>query len=462
MRLVKVLVLAALIGGCTAAPRGGLPAELRSADAQPPMASGPETPSATGPRVDHHQHLLSPTVAALLNEVEGGASFDPVPVPQEVAELLERRAAAWNNAAGLAQVYMDDAIVIEDGAPKYGRLAVSEYVSQRFGRPYQVTPVHYASGGATPRLVALYTRGAGDARTNVGLSFITLGRAPDGGWRIGSETLRFPAPEPMKALDANALIALMDEADIERAVVMSIAYLLESPLLPDLPDAAARLRAENDWTAAQIARHPARLVGFCGINPLTGQALDEMRRCKQLGLFGLKLHFGNSMVDMENEAHLARIKEVFATANQLRMPIATHLWSGAKEYGRRDAEIFLAEVLPEAPDVVVQVMHLAGAGPGWTDEALEVLANAVEANDARTRKLYFDVATVADSQTAAQLKLLAKRIRQIGPERILYGSDGAFGGRSSPDQEWGTFRGMVPLTDEEFAIIRDNQAPYLR
>ena len=77
-------------------------------------------------------------------------------------------------------------------------------------------------------------------------------------------------------------------------------------------------------------------------------------------------------------------------------------------------------------------------------------------------KLYFDVATVAGLQKHDQLELLAKRIRQIGPQRILYGSDAAFGGRSTPDREWGTFRGMVPLTDAEHAVIRDNVAPCLR
>ena len=75
------------------------------------------------------------------------------------------------------------------------------------------------------------------------------------------------------------------------------------------------------------------------------------------------------------------------------------------------------------------------------DEALAVLAAAVERGDPRAGKLYFDVATVADLQKHDQLEHLAKRIRQIGPQRILYGSDAAFGGRSTPDREWGTSAG---------------------
>lgn len=424
----------------------------------------PATPAATrlGPAVDHHQHLLSPAAADFLNEAEGRGALEPVQVPAEVADLLKRRAAHWNNAAALAQVYTEDAVLVEEW-PIVGREAAAEHVSSRFGRPYDVTPIAFAGEADSRTLVGMYTRGQGAERSNVGMTLMTLRRERAGNWRIAAETMKFPGPVPLRPVDAEALIKLLDEADIERAVIMSVAYFFESPLIPAARRSAAKLRAENDWTVAQIARHPGRLVGFCGINPLAEQALVEMQRCKQqLGMTGLKLHFGNSNVDVEKPADLARMKEIFATANRLGMPVATHLWSGNKNYGRRDAEIFLNEVLPQAPDVVVQIMHMAGAGPGWTDEALEVFAIAVEADDPRTANLYFDVATVADLQTPAQLELLAQRIRQIGPERILYGSDGSFAGRNTPNQEWGTFRGMVPLTDAEFAIIRENVAPYLR
>ena len=167
-------------------------------------------------------------------------------------------------------------------------------------------------------------------------------------------------------------------------------------------------------------------------------------------------------MDLSDSAHVARLQQAFAAANRLELPIVAHIATGNPAAGRRNAEVFLQAILPHAPDVVVQIAHLTGAGPGWDDEALEVFAKAIESKDPRTRNLYFDVTTVADLQRSDRLELLAKQIRQIGPERILFGSDGAFGGRKTPNEEWGTFRGMVPLTDAEFAIIRDNVAPYLR
>jgi predicted TIM-barrel fold metal-dependent hydrolase len=275
--------------------------------------------------------------------------------------------------------------------------------------------------------------------------------------------MRFPGPQEYKVAGSDALVRLLDEAKIARAVIMSSAYFFESPFLGGAyPEGSAMLRAENDWTAGEVSRHPTRLVAFCGVNPLTEQALAEVRRCKNhLGMVGIKLHFANSRVELENQEHLNQIKVLFAEANRLRMPVAAHLWTSGG-YRPKDSELFLQEVLPQAPDIVVQIMHMAGAGPGWTDPALEPFAIAAAANDPRMKNVYFDVATVADDQSPAQLELLAKRIRQIGPSRILYGSDGFFGGRASPKKEWGNFRGMVPLTDNEFAVIRDNVAPYLR
>lgn len=408
-----------------------------------------------GPRVDHHQHLLSPAVAAMI-----APPAPTIALPDDVRALLEQRTAAWNAPAQLAPLYAENAVVVDDRTV-VGRQAVSEHVGTRFGRPYAITPTAYSDFATTRQIAAIYTRGDGAQRTNVGATLITLVCSSDGAWLIASETMRFPGPDSIARIDANRLVAMLDEASIERAVVLSIAYLLDSPRRPETRDAAA-LRAENDWTAAEVARHPSRLIGFCSVNPLTPSAIAEIERCKRrLNAHGLKLHFANSRVDVSNADHLAQIQRLFARANALRLPIVAHLWTG-DAYGSRETEIFLNQILPHAPDVVVQIAHMAGAGPGWTDEALDVLARAVEASDPRTRQLYFDLATVATSQSADQLNLLARRIRQIGPSRILYGSDGSFGGNAAPNQSWGNFRGMTPLTDAEFAIIRDNVAPYLR
>ena len=93
---------------------------------------------------------------------------------------------------------------------------------------------------------------------------------------------------------------------------------------------------------------------------------------------------------------------------------------------------------------------------------LPSLSEAMAKADPRTKLLYFDAsgmsAQIAVPEEAARL---ATRMRQIGLERILFGSDGATGGNAPPREAWTAFRNL-PLTEAEFRAIALNVPPYLR
>jgi hypothetical protein len=55
----------------------------------------------------------------------------------------------------------------------------------------------------------------------------------------------------------------------------------------------------------------------------------------------------------------------------------------------------------------------------------------------------------------------AARIRQIGVERVLYGSDAAARPLAYPKAGWAAFRGL-PLSEAEFRVIANNTTPYMR
>jgi predicted TIM-barrel fold metal-dependent hydrolase len=275
---------------------------------------------------------------------------------------------------------------------------------------------------------------------------------------------RSAALSGLPVFDGRALLAQLDEAGIGRAVVLSIAYSYADDRR-NLPNARELVREENDWTASQVDGH--RLVGFCSVNPLTDYALEEIARCVRLpNMIGLKLHHGNSAVSLRNPAHVARLQGIFRLANRLRLPIVLHLRARTSQpWGAEDARIFLNEILPAAPDVVVQVAHLAGAGgyPADVDAAMGVLADAVAARDPRTRRLFFDLTSVATAETTqTEGATIARRIRQVGTNRVLFGADLAVGGNPTPAQAWSILRSKIPLTTAEFAGIAGNIAPYMR
>ena len=275
--------------------------------------------------------------------------------------------------------------------------------------------------------------------------------------------------EGVPEIDANALISLLDTAGIRRAAVLSVAYILGDPK-GTAADEYDKVKAENDWTSDQVARFPERLVGFCSVNPLKPYAFDELARCAKdprLRL-GLKLHFANSRVDYHNPEHVARLRKLFASANEYRMAIVAHMRTSISAkipYGAEEARIFLNQIVPAAPDVPIQIAHLAGAG-GYADplvdEALSVFVDAIEKSDPRTKNLYFDVTTVVLAKASAdQLTLIARRLRQLGLQRILYGSDAPAGGNLPPREGWAAF-GRLPLTEAELRTIARNVPSYMR
>jgi predicted TIM-barrel fold metal-dependent hydrolase len=137
---------------------------------------------------------------------------------------------------------------------------------------------------------------------------------------------------------------------------------------------------------------------------------------------GIKLHFGSSDVQTELPEHFEKVKKVFQAANAQRTAIIVHMRasiSKKRPYGPDQARAFL-ELLSFAPDIHVQVAHLASSGPSYMDP-----------------------------------------VRQIGVKRILYGSDAATGKNFPPRESWEAFR-QLKLSEKAIKTIAGNVAPYLR
>jgi len=270
-------------------------------------------------------------------------------------------------------------------------------------------------------------------------------------------------------INARDLVALLDSAGIERALVLSMAYTWGKASRAPVENEYEHVKAENDWTSQQVAQYPNRLRAFCSVNPLKPYALEELARCSKDPQLrnGLKLHFGNSDVDLDNPNDVAQVRKVFVAANGYRMAIVVHMHTSIdnrRKYGADEARVFLDELLPAVPDVPVQIAHLAGSGgyPATTDTALGVFTDAIAKRDGRMKNVWFDTTVVVRADTSQNdLERIATRIRQIGVERVLYGSDAATGPATYPKAGWAAFQ-RLPLTVAEFRAIANNIAPYMR
>lgn len=271
-------------------------------------------------------------------------------------------------------------------------------------------------------------------------------------------------------IGAADIVSLLDQAGTRRAAVLSVAYMLGSPKR-QIDNEYDKVRAENDWTLSETEKFPERLKTLCSVNPLKDYAAAEVARCAANPRFAraLKLHFGNSDIQVNNAEHMAKLKQFFRTANEHRMGLLVHMrasLSQKRPYGKEQARIFLEELMPLVPDVPVQLAHMAGTGPGYddppSDEVMAYLSDAVSRGDKRARNLLFDVASVADADISpANAAKLVERIRRVGVGRVLYGTDAAVGTNLRPLASWEAFS-KLPLTPAELTTIATNVAPYMR
>lgn len=270
----------------------------------------------------------------------------------------------------------------------------------------------------------------------------------------------------MPRRDGAALVRELDAAGIQRAVVLSVGYSFADER-KGFADPDRMTREENDWTSAQVAANAPRLIGFCSANPLRDAALAEVGRCLGLpGMTGIKVHMGNAGVTFRNPAHLIRMQQLMALAEERRAPVLIHMRArGGTDYGAQDATLFLDQVVPMAPSVEVIIAHLGASSPGYpaqNDEVMAVFGTAAQKRDRRMRNIYVDVsANVTDEMTPEQGAQLAQRLRQVGLKRILYGSDlNAPGG--SVRAGWEIFRNRSGLTPAEVRLVFNNRTRFAR
>lgn len=271
----------------------------------------------------------------------------------------------------------------------------------------------------------------------------------------------------IEEFSAEKVIGLLDEAHIDRAFVLSGSYILGMKGIEG-PDEYNDVKKENNYVAVQCAKNPQRLVGFFSINPLKDYAIEEVDRCyDQLKLAGLKLHFTNSDVDLTKPEQLEKVQKLFAHAAAKGIPILLHFRSRSPDFGKRDAEILINEVIAKTPGLKLQIAHLGGWG-GFDKGTEEVFATFVQAYrenpNLDKKNIVFDMsgALVTESEAVKgeldatspeQNARMVDLMRQWGLENIVFGSDRPF---LTPLRYIENIRTFLPLSESELSAILNN------
>ena len=167
---------------------------------------------------------------------------------------------------------------------------------------------------------------------------------------------------------------------------------------------AAGLKTGNDYCIEAVKCAPDRIFGCAFMNPTYLQTcLDEIDRCVRDGpLIGLKFEF-----DTAAGADSPDVDAIFERAGQYQAVIMHHTW--IKTIGNVEGEstpMQLAAVARRHPNVTVFCGHTGGT---W-----ELGIRAIR----DVKNMYCDL---SGSDPVANYTEMA--VRELGPERVLYGSD---------------------------------------
>ena len=252
--------------------------------------------------------------------------------------------------------------------------------------------------------------------------------------------------------DVDDALTAMGDAGYAHAVVVN---LFAVDLLDDATRAAGpaahteRLIALNRWACDTAAAHPELSV-FVAADPAVLGGDEGAGHLREMveghGARGIKIH-PVAQRFMPDNAHLWPI---YRTCVELGLPVLSH--SGAARAGQRFAEpASFAPVLEEFPDLRLVLAHLGGARWDQTAEFARAFP-----------QVSFDLCEVIEwtgAPNAPSREDLARLIREVGPERVMLGTD-------FPWYELGRTVDLVmelPLlaTEEKEAILGANAARIL-
>lgn len=247
-------------------------------------ATRPSTPCAQiTPLVDYHTHIF--TAAAYAHILE--PLLPSINLPADLAQLLrdkERFGGKDKNPPALADLYTKDVLVLDATRPTWLRGARAIRFIVELTEIHRLLPNAYEVNGSAGYIAGTEAEVQGSAIQHISNFLYVIRKEPDGKWRISSEVFTLNGPPVPQEATAKHLIAHLDAEGIKRAVVLSTAYWYgRGAETKSTPDEYAQVRRENDWVAQQVARYPARLVGFCSFNPLKNYAIEELNRCANSG-----------------------------------------------------------------------------------------------------------------------------------------------------------------------------------
>ncbi|MEE9324438.1 MAG: amidohydrolase family protein [Dehalococcoidia bacterium] len=205
-------------------------------------------------------------------------------------------------------------------------------------------------------------------------------------------------------------VRLMDEAEIEKSVIMPIDCGL------GLGEGSKSIEEQNRDLASVAKRYPGRFIFFCSIDPRREGALDFLEKAvKEWDAKGFKLQPVMGQLYPWDEAAYP----LYQRLSQLGLPVLTHVGPMFEpldsKYGHPRE---LDRVLRDFPNLTIIAAHI---GYAWWRELIEVAQ--------KRPNLVCDFSNLQNSANENYGRfchVLRRVLDGFGKDRVLFGTDGPF------------------------------------
>lgn len=186
------------------------------------------------------------------------------------------------------------------------------------------------------------------------------------------------------------LFEVGDAAGIEKYLVHSVAT------------AARQVTGINNYIIGECNKYPDRFIGFATMHPGFENPYDELRRAKDAGLKGIKLH-----PDFQDfEISSAVMDEKYEAARALDLPVLIH--TGDSRFNRSNPA-HIPAVLRRHPGIKLICAHMGG----WSQ--WDTAIASIKKGD-----VWVDTSSTMYMNTPEYMKTL---INHFGSDHVLFGSD---------------------------------------
>lgn len=227
------------------------------------------------------------------------------------------------------------------------------------------------------------------------------------------------------------LLPIMDKGDISKAVMVNMTPVadMRDAALANLPETLSeeqrqeaereidqrligRLERRNRWTC-EVAKENPRLIPFIGLDPVMSPELmteEILDKAQNHGAKGIKLQSAAQRFYPYDR----RLWLAYETAAQLGLPVLFHS-GGIEPLAQFALPKHFEEVASSFPQLTIVLAHL---GWGYREQCISLAKSCPNVS--------FDCSGIigmTEVEGGLSDEDLASMIREIGPQRVMFGSD---------------------------------------